>query len=105
MDLAISTAWGIDCTLTWTYPVSEEANIDGFYTYMSGTSPVNAVVANRVATTAKNLRQHTLTGISVGQHYVVMTAYKGTIESEKSNEVGGVAKPMIPGGVVIQCTQ
>lgn len=70
---------------------------DGFYCYMSGTTPVNPIVANRIGTvTPTTTTTLTATGIANGLKYFVCTAYEGTIESIPSNEVSGVVRPNKP---------
>lgn len=75
---------------------------DGFYCYMSNTSPVEPIVANRIGTvTPTTTTTLTATGVANGLKYFVCTAFAGTIESVPSNEVSGVVRPNKPLGLRI----
>lgn len=96
-----SMAHCTDLTVTWD-SYTDQANIDGYYLYVCTSSPCEAIVANRSATiTTKTLTSYTLTGQTVGQKYAVMTAFKGTVESLKSNEGSGVIRPLPMSGIII----
>lgn len=94
-------AQAVDVTVAWD-SYTDQASIDGFYIYSSATTPVDPIAANRVATvTLKTATSQTITGVTVGQHYYCMTAYKGTIESVKSNEASGLIRPKSPTGIIV----
>lgn len=98
-----STGHAASVTLGWD-AYTEQADIDGFYIYMTPTSPVVGIPANRIATVAKTAVQQTITGISLGGHVFAMSAYKGTLESDLSNEATGNIKPKKPTGLIITIT-
>jgi hypothetical protein len=90
-----------DITVAWD-AYTDQANVDGFYIYICTASPCEALGANRAATvTNKALTTFVVTGQTIGQKYAVMTAYKGTIESVKSNEGNGVIRPLPMHNVII----
>lgn len=94
-------AHSADATLAWD-SYTDQASIDGYYIYMTATSPVIASVANRIATvTNKAATQQTVTGITIGPHFFAMSAYKGSIESDLSNEATGTIRPKKPTGLII----
>ena len=67
---------------------------DGFNIYVSSTSPVQVIPANKLATvTPSSQTIATLEKVPNGMKYFVATAFQGEYESLPSNEVSGVVTP------------
>ena len=67
---------------------------DGFNIYISSTSPVQVVTANKLATvTPSSQTIVTIEKVPNGMKYFVATAFQGEYESLPSNEVSGVVTP------------
>lgn len=104
--ISIATIAGAaDVTFQWDL-YSDQPNIDGFNFYLCTASPCEALTVNRLGSSVvKNGTSLKFTGVSIGQKYGVMTAYKGTVESLKSNEGSAIVRPGAPTSVIISITQ
>ena len=64
----------------WQFPVANEGTIDGFRLYIDGK-------ADYVKSPSERGMYMKNTGISLGQHTLVVRAFKGGVESAPSNEL------------------
>lgn len=95
--LATVMAHAADLKFAWDSYTTEA---DGFHLYMGTTAGVQTVAANRVATiTPKTATTYTLTNVSPGTKFFVMTAYLGALESGPSNEISATISLRAPTGL------